>query len=202
MHSQPSTAARMIMVRITASIRSKQHALLLAFFWYLFADLNSRSAWRVSVTVFSTLVLISSSCPPCSRTIWATSRNSSLSSPTLCSMLRISDSRSIISDSWKSTSSCGASCIWSCCCSCCCCWGSSEYLCRPEESPVSRACLDEFADDLCFSIASLCIVWNSDPEDWNSRDNRCWVYFCDAYKLLAREIARCSSTCVQIFPCA
>lgn len=158
----PNDAARMIMIRMTAKINKRQHMRPLAAFWYLLAVLSSWSAPRVSVTVFVTLFSIMSSCAPCWPTICATSRNSSFSSPTLCSMFRISDSRSMISDSWKSTSSCGAKRSCSCCC--CCCAGSSEYLGSPEVSPDSMAARAPVADCLCFSSARRCIDWNSEPD--------------------------------------
>ena len=116
--SQPSVAAKIITVKMTARINNKQQALDRAFFWYLAALLNSRSAPLVSVLVFSTLLLITSNCSPCSLTMCATSLNSSFNSVTPCSMFRISASRSTIKESWKSTSSCEAS--RSCSCDCCC----------------------------------------------------------------------------------
>ena len=64
--SHPNEAASMMMVRTTAKIKSKQHILPLAFFWYRFADRSSMSACRVSVFVFCTLTSMVSSCAPCS----------------------------------------------------------------------------------------------------------------------------------------
>lgn len=141
------------------------------------------SACCVSVATFCTLPLIVSSCPPCSCTICATSLNSSFSSPTLCSIFRISDSRSTISESWKSTSSCDARRSWSCscsCCDCCCCEGLSEYGWFEEGSLGSRAVRAAEADSRSFSRARRCIDWNSVPDAWNSRDSFCWVYLWDA----------------------
>ena len=169
------------MTRTTTSTSNRQHALPLALFWYRLALLSSRSAWRVSVATFCTLPLIVSSVPPCSCTICATSLNNSFSSPTLCSIFLISASRSTIKDSWKSTSSWEAS--RSCSCSCCC--GSSEYWGGFEGSLESIAVRAADVDARCFSRARRCIDWNSVPEDWNSRDSFCWVYFweaCDVYQ--------------------
>ncbi len=105
----PRVAARITTVRMTARINSKQQAFDRAFLWYLAALLNSRSAPRVSVLVFSTFSWILSRSSPCSLTMCATSLNSSFNSVTPCSMFRISASRSTINESWKSTSSCDAS---------------------------------------------------------------------------------------------
>lgn len=44
----PKNIASKTIVKITPNTSNKQHALLLAFRWYLAADLNSTSAARVS----------------------------------------------------------------------------------------------------------------------------------------------------------
>lgn len=161
------------MISITAIINNRQHALFRAFFWYLLALLSSRSAPRVSFLVLSTFTLIRSSWSPCSCTICATSLKSSFNSPTDCSIFRISDSRSMISDSWKSTSSWLASRSCSCSCSCaCCCEGSPDG-----DMASSRATRALEAEDRCFSMARRCTVWNSSREALNSRASFCWVYF-------------------------
>lgn len=146
-----------------ARITSKQHAFPLALFWYRLALLSSISACCVSVATFCTFPLIVSSCPPCSWTICATSLNSSFNSPTLCSIFRISDSRSTIKESWKSTSSCEAKRSWSCSCICdCCCEGLSE--CGAEGSLDSRAVRAAEAEARCFSRARRWMDWNSVPD--------------------------------------
>lgn len=161
------------MVRMTASISSKQHAFDRAFLWYLAALLSSKSAPLVSVRVLSTLPSIVSSISPCSFTMCATSRNSSFNSVTPCSMFRISASRSTIRESWKSTSSCEAS--RSCSCDCCC--PNVLLPSAPGDCCSSNAVRAADADDRCFSRACRWTFWNSDRLFWNSRASFCWVYF-------------------------
>ncbi|KAL2167761.1 hypothetical protein VTG60DRAFT_857 [Thermothelomyces hinnuleus] len=168
---QPKNTANRMMVRMTVKMISKQHALLRAFFWYLAALRSSRSAPRVSSRTFSTLLAMVSSTSPCSVTIWATCWNSTLRSPTPCSMLRISSSRSMMSASWKSTSSCGASRASSCCCCCCCSWRSCGLTGPPAPAPAPAAASCSTAaraaetEAFCFSRACRWRDWNSERED-------------------------------------
>lgn len=132
----------------------------------------------MSFRTFSTFTSMASITSPCSRTIVATSRKSSLSSETPCSMLRISDSRSMIRFSWKSTSDCEArrgDCCWSCCC--CCCWEDERPSVVGEVAATSsRAALEARS----FSRARRWITWNSWPAAPNSRESFWTVYFWDA----------------------
>lgn len=160
---------------MTARINKRQQALLLAFLWYLAADLSSRSAARVSVCTFCALYAMVSICSPCSLTICATCWNSTFRSPTPCSMLRISSSRSMMSASWKSTSSCGARRSSSCCC----CSSRSWAVSAEGEAPDSTSTAARAAETeaFCFSRACRCRSWKVDREDWNSRESFCWVSF-------------------------
>jgi len=151
------------------------HALLRALFWYLLAWTRFLCAPCEASFVTSTCSEIRSSCSPCSCTMWATSRKSSFSSPTDCSMLRISDSRSIISDSWKSTSSWDAS--RSCSCSCCCPNPPCSWVGDPDWSWSAARAAE--ADARSFSIAWRWSTWNSVREALNSRLSFPWVNFCD-----------------------
>lgn len=171
----------MTIVSIINNTNNKKQPLVRAFFWYLFALSKFVSAPLVSCVARWTLSLTSSSCPPCSCTIWATSRNSSLSSPTLCSIFRISLSRSIIRDSWKSTSSWGARRD---CCSCSCCRFCPSCSAVLLEPSSSIAVLAAFAEARCFSNAWRWTAWNLSITDWNSLEIFCCVHFWDGYNCI------------------
>lgn len=171
-HYHGRAAAKTTMAKITARMRRMKQAFFLAFFWCLLALRSSTLAPLVSFVTFSTFSAMRSSWPPCSCTICATSRNSSFSSLTLCSMFRISASRSMINASWKSTSSWFASRGSSSCC--CCCWASADGAVRPASSRAVRAAIVEAR---CFSRARRWTAWNSSRVDLNSDDSFCCVHF-------------------------
>lgn len=128
----------------------------------------------MSIRTFSTFSEMISSCSPCSCTMVATSLNSSFNSPTLCSIFLISLSRSMINDSWKSTSSCEAR--RSCSCSCCCWRPNPEPDCAVGDgASASRAARPAAAEARSFSRAVRWRSWNSRREAWNSRFSFDWV---------------------------
>ena len=177
-----------MIISTMAMISNKQQALFLALFWYRFACVNSTSAPLVSFRTFSTFRSMASITSPCSLTMVATSRKSSLSSLTPCSMFLISASRSMIRLSWKSTSDCGArrgSSI--CCCCCCCCWEPPS----PEGEVASSSAAFEARS---FSRARRWMTWNSTPADPNSRDSFWTVYFCEGCHgaFVSSEVWKCS----------